>query len=478
MQKQFTLALGDPIGPVDPIWTFGANTCHAPLWFRDDLFRHLAVARDRLGFRHVRAHGTIGDGMRTVSGGGAFCFDRVLDGLDRLLDLGFTPYLELSHMPAALAAGDNHITHYRFRSDPPADWQRWRAFVEAFGHALARRYGAETLRGWWFEVWNEPDLAFWEGGQRGYFRLYDLAAAALKSIDDGLRVGGPATARTRWVGDFLEHVSRPTTDDNRSGLRCDFLATHAYPSDMEFLDAAEGDVELQSSNIMRQLFAAARATVNRYSEDLPLFCGEWNSSAGPLATNHDECNNAAFIAKTMAELSDGTCQGQLFWNLSDIYEECGFHHEPFHGGYGLFTVNDLPKAAFHAFALLKQHTGDRLQFQLEGQPAPGIGGLATRHGGTTRLLLWNYIEPGTEGNDAHLQLANVLDAGTAEVVSILPGEGSAYEAWVESGSPTFANRDLLDTLDRASQPRIRELRPSGEVLGIPAGTLHQITVTQ
>ena len=51
------------------------------------------------------------------------------------------------------------------------------------------------MRKWFFEVWNEPNLkAFWTGRQKDYFKLYRYTVTAIKSVDESLKVGGPATA--------------------------------------------------------------------------------------------------------------------------------------------------------------------------------------------------------------------------------------------------------------------------------------------
>ena len=45
--------------------------------------------------------------------------------------------------------------------------------------------------------------------------------------------------------------------------RCDFIVTHAYPSDLAFLDRAEGTVQLQDSTVMGALFGAAVPTLEQ-----------------------------------------------------------------------------------------------------------------------------------------------------------------------------------------------------------------------
>ncbi|MFA6291728.1 MAG: hypothetical protein WC637_08100, partial [Victivallales bacterium] len=143
---------------LNPFWKMGGNTCHAALWLRPDLKKHLTVVRKELGFRYVRCHGILNDDMGVVSADGkTFNFDRVNEAIAGLLDMGLKPFVELSSMPAALARGEKSICHYKFRSEPPKDWNRWYELIKALTEALLRRFGSEEVRTWYFEVWNEPD---------------------------------------------------------------------------------------------------------------------------------------------------------------------------------------------------------------------------------------------------------------------------------------------------------------------------------
>lgn len=152
---------------------------------------------------------------------------------------------------------------------------------------------------------------FWTGTQEEYFKLYDLSALQSSVRIPGFASAGRRPAKTAWIADFCRHVSAPSPEDPSPGCRCDFVSTHAYPSDIAFLDGAEGEVRLQSADLLPRLLTRVRQTMKLLPEPVPLFLGEWNSSAGPLAFNHDECANAAFIVKTMAELRS-VCAGSLF----------------------------------------------------------------------------------------------------------------------------------------------------------------------
>ena len=460
--------------PLQTPWNFGANTCHAPLWTRPDLGRHLQMGRDQLGFSHVRAHDIFSPRFGIVASDGSFDYARVLAALQVLVDLQLTPFVELSSMPRALMRADTHIAHYKFRSSPPRDFEQWYRLVHGLVAACAQRFGREAVRSWYFEVWNEPDIDFWSGTQSEYFKLYDLSARAVKEVDSGFRIGGPATSKTAWIEPFLRHIQTPSPDFNvPNATRCDFISTHAYPSDLAYLEGATGEVKLQNSTIMRQLFEEVRRQVDAHlGAGFPVFIGEWNSSAGPYAVNHDTSNNGAFVAKTMTEL-EPLVQGSLFWNWSDIYEEAGFHYQPFHGGYGLVTVNDLPKAAFHAFRLLQEHRGERLQTRFSS-PVEGLTALASRQGETTRLLLSYYQEPDVAAFAAQTIGLDGFPAIIKRMETVEPMHGSAHEKWLELGSPSYLNQTILSALEAATKPRVQTDVTTREI-EIAPGTLVQLS---
>lgn len=459
------LFFGESFRPLNPVWRFGVNSCHAPLLLRDDLPVHLERARRELKMKFLRCHGMLSDEMGVVTPDGRFCFDRIFRAIDTLRRIGMEPFLELSDMPDALARGRSAICHYRFRTDPPRDFDAWGNLVGSLAAALVERYGVDAVSDWYFEVWNEPDIAFWNGSRDEYFRLYDVSRRAIKAVSPRLRVGGPATSKTDWIPEFLDHVSQPDRDDPGEPPRVDFLSTHAYPSDLAFLDAAEGEVKLQSADILETLFSRVRQeTDRRFGPGFPILAGEWNSSAGPLAWNHDDCNNAAFIVRTMAKLSR-FCDGSMYWCVSDIYEECGFHTEPFHGGYGLLTVNDLPKASFHAFRFLAELEGEEVQVAFRTPPPPQVGALAADDGTTVRIVLWNYRAPEAEG-----ETFRFLPPSAGRGEWILPEAGSAYELWRSLGSPAACSEEQLRLLDQASRPEQRNFSAESE-LELPPGTV-------
>ena len=68
---------------------------------------------------------------------------------------------------------------------------------------------------WRWEVWNEPNIGYWQGTPEEYHKLYDYSADAVKrALPDGahrrarLPPARAASSAAAFLRDFLEHVVR------------------------------------------------------------------------------------------------------------------------------------------------------------------------------------------------------------------------------------------------------------------------------
>lgn len=450
------------------IWSMGFNTCHAPLLLREDMCAHLKMGAE-IGFKYIRFHDIFCDeiGIYTVdeTGNPKYNFEKFDKIFDTILGCGLLPFFELSFCPAALKSSDAVLCHYKANTSMPNSLEQWETLVCTVTKHCVERYGLECVENWYFEVWNEPDLPFFEPRSTAeYFKLYDAAVCGVKSVSKKLRVGGPATSKCAWIDEFIGHIcakSNPTD-------YCDFVSTHAYPSDLPFLNSADGDVKLQNSKIMKELFANVRKKMNNAGlKDMPLFMGEWNSSAGPYSFNHDEMNNGAFIVKTLTEL-EPIIDGMLYWDLSDIYEEGGFHYTPFHGGYGMINVNSVPKSSYNAFRLLNRIKGKKLSYNAGSIPE-NCGLMTSYDNKKLYIMLYNYIEPETEGKEWDCRICANISHKTLhyESFAVNSNGGSPYEHWKKMNEPEFITlAELAYLQDKSNMQRTDKLVMSenGEIV--------------
>jgi xylan 1,4-beta-xylosidase len=226
---QFDCDISRELTPFPHFWEHTVGGDHAPMVLRADYQAQLRRCHEQLGFRHLRFHGLLSDDMGTLishKGKPLYSFFNVDQIWDFLLAIGMKPFVELSFMPQILASGDKTVFRYRGNVTPPRDYGDWARLIRQMAQHWVERYGIDEVRTWFFEVWNEPNLpCFWTGAQEDYFNLYRHAVGALKEVGEGLRVGGPATAKNQWIEDFVAFCQK-----NR--LPVDFISTHQYPTDV------------------------------------------------------------------------------------------------------------------------------------------------------------------------------------------------------------------------------------------------------
>ena len=114
---------------------------------------------------------------------------------------------------------------------PPRDYQRWSDLCFEFTRHLVQRYGEAEVRRWWFETWNEANLAvYWKGTPEEFYKLHDFAIAGVRRALPAARVGGPDVAGHggAFMEGFLDHVTTGTNyATGATGTPTDFLSFHA-----------------------------------------------------------------------------------------------------------------------------------------------------------------------------------------------------------------------------------------------------------
>ena len=474
-RETITVDASAPAEPFPHFWEHMFGSGRAVLSLRESYREDLRAVRAVTAVRYVRFHAVLHDemGVYGVNGHGAPVYnfsyiDQVYDGL---LANGVRPFVEISFMPAKLAARDVRQSFwYRPIVSPPADYKRWDALIMALARHLIERYGIDEVSQWYFEVWNEPNLDFWAGEpkQATYFTLYDHTARSLKAVDARLRVGGPATAQAAWVAAFLRHCK-----DNQTPV--DFVSTHVYGD-----DKAKDVFGTNEHLTRRQMVCRAVQKVHTEIQAsplpaVPLLWSEFNASW----SNHPEVTDAPFMGPWLAETirqCDGFVQEMSYWTFSDVFEEQGVVKTPFYGGFGLLAVGGIPKPAFNAFALLHGLGEQRL-----ANDAPEI--LVTRQSdGALVVALWNYAEVGTTApmRSVALRIAHSA-AQSASVQSIDGVHGNVRIAYERMGSPRYPTQRELAQLREAAAipPPITHPLQAGELdLQIPSDGLVLVTIAR
>ena len=435
-------------GALPHVWEECAGSDRAAITMRESWRHDLDRWKSEIGLKRVRFHGIFCDEMgvytptilnrRKPSPN----FRNVFEVYDGLLARGVLPYIELSFMPSALASADTKFGYYNGNTSPPTSNAAWADFISTFVKALIGRYGLATVRGWPFEVWNEPDLRFfWSGTQQQYFDMYKATAVAIKAIDPQLQVGGPATSQAAWVADFAAWTAA-------NNAPVDFFATHIYASDNQSKVFGPGTKMLQSEVIPAAMKKARGEIDASPHKGKPLYLSEWSSDSPAMI---------AHIVKGCLP----HVQAMSHWVMSGTYEELGVRdHILNEGGIGYAPmVQGIALPTFNAFKLMRA-LGTR-QLASEG---PALA--SRRKDGSVAALVWNLSEvsqpsgipvPGSarkaagEERRLHVRFKGAKPGATALIRFVDQERGSPMPAWRTMGSPQYPTAAQLVALRKAAE---------------------------
>lgn len=466
---------------VEPYWNLCVGSCHAATALREDYRQQLARCQRELGFRYVRFHGLFDDDMsvlRRMEKVGEeqwiLSFTNVDSVYDFLLSINMKPFVELGFMPDCLRSSEATIFNYKGNTSKPNDYGRWDWMIGQFVGHLIERYGRSEVRQWFFEVWNEPDLGgpgtnngFWAESKEEYFNLYRHTAKAIKKVDARLRVGGPATSFNKWIPEFLDFCKE-------SGTPVDFVSTHHYPTDVvlgPMLEKFQKGGELSEtmpecqknfeealwSQVDRGVLTGMDRRSLKEAKGLPVYYTEWNSLAGLPS---DGPFGSSFILKTVMD-SLGLVKAYSYWTFTDIFEEGGMPSKPFHGGYGLLTLQGIAKPAYRAFQMLNGLAGKKYEkngacetvdvYAFCSEEYHLVQFLAVNHNSLYHPISEQEVKISLSGAEPVCATVKRLDES----------HGNALARWQEMGEPEYPDRGQLLELEASSWVREEPIALNG-----------------
>ncbi len=320
-------------GPLNTMFNECVGAGRANEGLRADWQQQLAYVRKECGFRYIRMHGLLSDDMGVYKedrdGNPQYNYMYIDVLFDYLQSIGMKPFVELGFMPSALASGNRTIFWWHGNVTPPKDYGKWAELIRNLTRHWTERYGADEVKTWYFEVWNEPNLTpgFWTGTQDEYFKLYTYAANAVKSVNPGYRVGGPGTAGAAWEPEMIRFCKE-------NNVPLDFISTHSYGVQQGYLDEYGQTGTVLDGNPMSvsgDVLQSRREIASSAMPGLELHYTEWSASYTPSDPIHDSYHEAAYILQKIKQVGNAA-SSMSYWVFTDIFEEAGPRFEPFHGG--------------------------------------------------------------------------------------------------------------------------------------------------
>lgn len=428
---------------------------------RADWQEQLKYVKDQCGFKYIRMHGLLTDDMGVYfedkSGNPVYNWQYIDKLFDYLLSIKMKPFVELGFMPNALASGSKTIFWWKGNITPPKDYLKWSNLIKNLVFHFKERYGDQEVKIWYFEVWNEPNLKdiFFTGDQKEYFKLYSVTANAIKDVSKAYRVGGPATAGSAWIPEFIGYCSV-------NKVPVDFISTHTYGVKQGFVDpdGTTGTVLSQNPNSVSGEIVQSRKQIESSAmPGLELHYTEWSSSYTPTDPIHDSYHQAAYILDKIKNVGS-VPTSMSYWVFTDIFEENGPRTTPFHGGFGLLNYQGIKKPAFYSYQFL-----NRLgETELENKDAASWA--CKDKTDNIQVLLWDFTitHPGDSVNNqmfykrdlpaknigiVSVSIKNIPSGNyTLKIYQVGYRVNDAYSTYLDLGSPKQITRDNLNTINK------------------------------
>lgn len=458
-------------------------------WAKELLYKpvqeQLRFCQEKIGFEYVRFHGIFDEDMMVYQedslGRPVYNFTYLDMVYDFILSLGFKPYVEFSYFPKALAADQRaEQGHGSYLYGMPNSMEKWRELVRTTTIHFVERYGVKNVRKWMFRAGEGHNIYYRRMDIEDFLLLYAETMRAVKSVDPQFQFGGMNLdigmfeLNTGFSADvFLKYCIQHDCLPDFHSFQCfhndygtDYQsmlhAVSSHGTEPATLSADEDYLANHMKTLRRQL----RKLDDR---SRPIFLDTWNASIWQRDLRSDTCFKSAFIFKNMLENVDNL-SGFGYWNLSDMFEEVHASAQLFHGGYGLMTYNGIPKASFYAFALLK-HLGNCFVQRGDGYF------ITCSTYGEVQVALYNYCHYDTlgrqhifvEGNaanpyemfqnarsrqfDIELKLPDGDYTLEKRVIARRGNWGSAYDLWVNMGSPESLTPQQVEYLKNRAQPQ-------------------------
>jgi xylan 1,4-beta-xylosidase len=444
---------------------------------------------------------------------------KIMDGIfDSVIASGCRPLVEIGFMPKELTVrpepyrpprpfGPNEGMGVFY---PPKDYEKWAQLISQWASHAKERYN-NVEQTWLWELWNEPDIFYFQGSYEDYVKLFEYTEKAIHEVMPNAIVGGPhvANSGSRFLRNFLQHCAEEKNSiTGEIGTRLDYVGFHAKGG-VEFRD---GHVEMSMRGQLTKHLSGFSAVANVPKfKNTPIIIGEADpdgaaavpASESPERGYRNVPAYGAYVAAMMkysldlAEQEGVSLQGVLSWAFM-------FDGMPWFDGYRTLATNGVHKPVLNAFKMLGQLKGNQLPLKSNGaipmdeilkrsiREQPDINGMSVIDGQTVKVLLWNYHDILVPAEPTSVQLNVQLPKDyfiNDEIIRIShyridETHSNAYTKWLKLGSPQNPTAETIAQMKDAMQLQLLETPmlldvPDNEVtlnFDLPRSSLSLITL--
>ena len=488
-QNSFTIETNTIVGKNTEFWKAAGS---------DHLFHHtlkpsgqflLSRMKKTNSHKYLRSHHTFNQDLKhgvirghklyseDQNGNPVYDFSNLNRVFKSYVENGIKPIVEYDYLPDALilkkskenSGNDEGMTMV---NTGPKDWKKWSDLMKTTTQNLIDVFGAEEVRTWYFEVWNEPDG--WPKDQlEVFYKMYDEFVAAVTSVDPQLKVGGPACYHEYFLRPFLNHVTNGTNYvTGEKGTRIDFISYHIYGLSGKWLN--------QEPHIQPQVqqFVLSVLWLQRLVKDFPslkkteFHINEWGLSSNYYRTVADypdlvyrnSITSPLFLVKlvnALFQIEDNynfPISMLLYWGFSWEADEDEF----FVGKRELLTAGNTPKPIQTGFEMLAKLKSKRVKV-IKKIKENRFGVLATKsESEEIAFIAYNFEEADGEKMNG-FDLIDITLKGLmpnanyhVEVIKMDKSNNNTYQSWKSIGSPANSKNINLEKLKKASELKVSE----------------------
>ena len=500
---------GSVIGPWSPVVRYFGydepNYTYMPNGKK--LVGELAAATSAPAYFRTHSLLVTGDGTPALKWGSTNAYTEDAAGkpvydwtiVDRIFDTYIQakgkPLVEISFMPEALSVKPQPYKHnwapggaygniYTGWAYPPTDYAKWAELVHQWVKHCVERYGREEVESWWWELWNEPDIAYWQGTPDEYNKLYDYTADAVKRALPTARMGGPGSTNptspkaAAFLRQFLEHcLGGKNNVTGKNGSPLDFISYHAKGAPQNVGDRIQMGAATQIANV-----GAGFEIVASYPglARLPIIVSEWDpegcaACSARLYPQNAYRNTTLYPSTTAVVLANSikladrykvNLEGLLTWAFE-------FEGQPYFDGLRSLATNGIDKPVLNFFRMAGLMRGNRVRVTSDGalgldeilknevREKPDIDGMATAGDHEISVMIWNYHDDSLPAPAASVQVAVEGVPPAAQRVQLKhyridDTHSNSNTGWKEMGSPQQPTPSEYARMEAAGQLQLLE----------------------
>jgi xylan 1,4-beta-xylosidase len=203
--------------------------------------------------------------------------------------------------------------------------------------------------------------------------------------------------------------------------------------------------------------------------NLELHYTEWSASYTPADPIHDSYHEAAYVLQKLKQVGNAT-NSMSYWVFTDIFEEPGPRFEPFHGGFGMLSIQGINKPVFYAYQFL-----NRLG-NIELVNRDSTSWICRDSSGNIQALIWDYTYtlpdsinnqqyfirdlPSKSKGKLKVNVANIPAGNYAfEVYRVGYRSNDAYSTFLSMGKPQRLTKQQVEQIKKQNDgsPMLKEI---------------------